>query len=83
MLLDSEMENGWWPGAGPKISPEWMRAIAPLPVAPEVGLCGTACLLEDACHRAGPLRPSLLWLYEEHRKLALRSGIRAAWSDSS
>ena len=68
-----------WPCAGPKISPEWLRAIAPLPVVPDVGLCGTAACLKTPVIVAD-VATEPRWLYEEHRKLALRSGIRAAWS---
>ena len=68
-----------WPKAGREISPEWIRVILPLPVAPEMGLCGTAACLADLRHRGGR-RERAAWASEEHRELALRCGIRAAWS---
>jgi PAS domain S-box-containing protein len=78
LLLDPDGKK-LWPRAGPEISPDWMRAISPLPVAPEIGLCGTAAwsktpvIVEDVASEPH-------WAYEEHRELALRCGIRAAWS---
>ena len=78
LLIDPDGQK-LWPKAGPEISPDWLRAISPLPIAPEIGLCGTAaCLkipviIED-------LATESRWYSEEHRGLALRCGIRAAWS---
>jgi formate hydrogenlyase transcriptional activator len=78
LLLDPDGKR-LWPSAGPKISPDWMRAITPLPVAAEVGLCSTA-----ACLKTRVIVPDVatesLWLYEEHRDLALKNGIRSGWS---
>ena len=37
LLLDPDGKK-LWPTAGPQISPDWLRAISPLPVAPEIGL---------------------------------------------
>ena len=45
LLIDPDGKR-LWPTAGPEISPDWMRAISPLPVAPEIGLCGTAACLK-------------------------------------
>jgi len=78
LLLDPDGKK-LWPRAGPQISPDWMRAISPLPVAPEIGLCGTAAWLK-APVIVEDLATEPNWGYEEHRELALRCGIRAAWS---
>src|SRR5271169_1227611 len=78
LLLDPDGKK-LWPRAGPEISPEWMRAISPLPVAPEIGLCGTAAWLKTPVI-VEDLATEPQWAYEEHRELALRCGIRAAWS---
>jgi formate hydrogenlyase transcriptional activator len=78
LLIDPDGKR-LWPKAGPEISPDWMRAISPLPVAPEIGLCGTAaCLKTPVIVEDVATEPH--WRYEGHRKLALRCGIRAAWS---
>jgi len=78
LLVDPDGKK-LWPKAGPEISPDWMRAISPLPVAPEIGLCGTAaCLKTPVIVEDVATEPH--WRYEEHRELALRCGIRAAWS---
>jgi PAS domain S-box-containing protein len=78
LLVDPDGKK-LWPKAGPEISPDWMRAISPLPVAPEIGLCGTAaCLKTPVIVEDVATEPH--WAYEEHRELALRCGIRAAWS---
>jgi PAS domain S-box-containing protein len=78
LLVDPDGKK-LWPKAGPEISPDWMRAISPLPVAPEIGLCGTAaCLKAPVIVEDVATEPH--WAYEEHRQLALRCGIRAAWS---
>ena len=78
LLVDPDGKK-LWPKAGPKISPDWMRAISPLPVAREIGLCGTAaCLKTPVIVEDVATEPH--WRYEEHRELALRCGIRAAWS---
>jgi len=78
LLIDPDGKK-LWPRAGPEISQDWMRAISPLPVAPEIGLCGTAaCLKTPVIVEDVATEPH--WRYEEHRELALRCGIRAAWS---
>src|ERR1700720_3416524 len=41
LLIDPDGKK-LWPRAGPEISPDWMRAIPPITVAPESGSCGTA-----------------------------------------
>jgi PAS domain S-box-containing protein len=78
LLLDPDAKR-LWPSAGPKISLEWMRAISPLPVAAEIGLCATAACLKTRVIVAD-VATEPTWLHEETRELALRSGIRAAWS---
>jgi len=32
--------------AGPKVPPEWVCSLGPVPVAPDAGLCGTAASLK-------------------------------------
>jgi PAS domain S-box-containing protein len=67
-----------FPCAGPKMPDEWARAVTPLPVAADTGLCGTAAFL-----KARVIVPDVatesVWR-EEYRAPALNNGIRAAWS---
>jgi PAS domain S-box-containing protein len=76
-LMDPEGKR-LWPTAGPKVPKDWVRAITPLPVAADTGLCGTA-----ACLKARVIVPDVatepIW-EEEYRGLAIKNGIRAAWS---
>lgn len=78
LLLDPDGQR-LWPSAGPKISADWIRAISPLPVGAEVGLCARAASLKT-CVVVPDLATEPIWLFEDAREVALRSGIRAAWS---
>ena len=76
LLMDPDGRK-LWPAAGPKVPSEWMRAISPLPVAPHVGLWGTA-----ASTKTRVIVPDVatepVWF--AYRELALKHSIRAAWS---
>src|SRR6202795_4873888 len=67
------------PTAGPKVPPEWVCSLGPVPVAPDAGLCGTAASLKTRVIvpdvAAEPNWP------DQYRDLAIRNGIRAAWSE--
>src|SRR5262249_23685198 len=67
-----------WPAAGPKVPDDWVRAITPLPVAAETGLCGTAAFLKTRVIVPDVATESI-WL-EGYRTLALKNAIRAGWS---
>src|SRR5215468_4351363 len=77
LLMDPDGKR-LWPTAGPKVPEEWVRAITPLPVAADTGLCGTAAFL-----KARVIVPDVatesIWR-EEYRGLALKNAIRAGWS---
>jgi PAS domain S-box-containing protein len=77
LLMDPDGRR-LWPAAGPKVPQEWTRAISPLLVDPDSGLCSTAAAL-----KARVIVPDVasepIWL-EEYRDLALTLGIRAGWS---
>ena len=68
-----------WQGAGPCVPGEWISVVSPVPVAMEAGLCGTAAFLKkrvvvtDVATDPG-------WP-DQYRDLAVRNGIRAAWSE--
>lgn len=78
LLKDVEREC-LWHGGGPGVPREWLSAVIPVPVAFEAGLCGTAAFLKQrviVCDVA--TEPN--WR-DEFRDLALRNGIRGAWSE--
>ena len=76
-LMDPDGER-LWQTAGPLVPREWVSVISPGPVALEAGLCGTAAFLKarvivtDVATDPG-------WP-NKYRDLAIRNGIRAAWS---
>jgi len=78
LLLDPDGTK-LWPSAGPKVSSDWFRAITPLPVGPDVGLCGRAAYLKTPVIVADTTTERLS-PFEENLELALSSGIRAGWS---
>lgn len=41
MLMDPDGKR-LWPKASQRVSKEWLSAIAPLPIGPRMGSCGTA-----------------------------------------
>ena len=67
-------------GGGPGVPREWISAIDPVPVALDSGLCGTAAFLKERV-----IVPDVTtepnWRDQYHRDLAIRNGIRAAWSE--
>jgi PAS domain S-box-containing protein len=77
LLMDQDGKR-LWPSAGPKVPQDWARAITPLPVAVDTGLCGTAACVKtrvvvtDIATESG-------WR-EEYRGRALKNAIRAGWS---
>jgi len=77
LLMDPDGKR-LWPSAGPKVPHEWVRAITPLPVAPDVGLCGTAGFLKTRVIVRDVATESI-WR-EEYRDVALKNRIRAGWS---
>jgi formate hydrogenlyase transcriptional activator len=65
--------------AGPKVPPEWVCSLGPVPVAPDAGLCGTAASLKTRVI-VTDVATEPNW-HDEYRDLAIRNGIRAAWSE--
>jgi len=77
LLMDPDGQR-LWPAAGPRVPPEWTRAISPLLVDPDSGLCSTAAALKTRVIVPDVAREPI-WL-DEYRDLALTLGIRAGWS---
>jgi PAS domain S-box-containing protein len=66
-----------WPAAGGRLPSDYIKAISPIQIGPNMRSCGTAAFLkrrvivsEIACDP----------LWADYRDLALKHGIRAAWS---
>src|SRR5712692_11710731 len=64
--------------AGPKVPAEWVCSLGPVPVAPDAGLCGTAASLKTRVI-VTDVATEKNW-HDEYRDVAIRNGIRAAWS---
>src|SRR5262244_2274956 len=71
-------EKKLWPTVGPNVPEDWVRAITPLPVAADTGLCGTAAFLKTRVIVPDVATESI-WR-EEYRDVALKNAIRAGWS---
>jgi len=70
-----------WPKAGPRIPAGWKQLITPLPIAPCMGSCGTAAYRKERVI-THDIATDPLWSgpAEEYRTIALRHGLRTAWS---
>jgi PAS domain S-box-containing protein len=77
LLMDPDGQR-LWPAAGPKVRQEWTRAISPLLVDRDSGLCSTAAALKTRVI-VPDVASEPIWL-DEYRDLALTLGIRAGWS---
>src|SRR6267142_1310462 len=64
---------------GASVPAEWVCALGPVPVAPDAGLCGTAASLKTRVI-VTDVATEPNW-HDEYRDLAIRNGIRAAWSE--
>jgi formate hydrogenlyase transcriptional activator len=76
LLMDPDGKR-LWPAAGRRVPASWREAITPLPVGPDRGSCGTAAFLKE------PVIVSDIGtdrLFDRNRETALRSGLRAGWS---
>jgi len=78
LVMDADGKK-LWQGGGQRVPHEWISRIIPVPVAYEAGLCGTAAFLKQRVIvpdvATEPNWPA------QFRDLAIRSAIRAAWSE--
>ena len=77
LLMDADGKK-LRPSAGSGVPHDWARAITPLPVAPDTGLCGTAAFLKTRVI-VPDVAAEPVWR-EDLRDVALENGIRAGWS---
>jgi formate hydrogenlyase transcriptional activator len=78
LLMDPDGER-LWHTAGPLVPRDWLPVISPLPVSAHAGCCGAAALLKERVIVAD-VATDINWL-DEYRDLAIKNGIRAAWSE--
>jgi formate hydrogenlyase transcriptional activator len=76
MLMDTDGMR-LWPVAAPRLPKGWIEAISPLLIGPCIGSCGTAASLKERVI-VSDIATDPLWV--EYRDVALRYGLRAAWS---
>jgi len=79
VLLTDATGKQLWQGGGSRVSREWISAIVPVSIALDAGLCGTAAFSKERI-----IVPDVAtepnWP-DQFRDLAIRNGIRAAWSE--
>src|SRR6185503_969511 len=81
LLMDREGET-LRPAAGRRVPEGWTQTIAPLPIGPQMGSCGTAAFLKKPVITSD-IASDPLWCVVEgmdYKNLALSYGLRAAWS---
>ena len=64
--------------AGPRVPAPWTSVVSPRPVTPECGLCGRAAFFKKRII-VPDVATCLEWT-DKYRDHAIKSGIRAAWS---
>jgi len=78
LLVDADGER-LWHTAGTLVSREWLPVVSPLRISPHAGCCGAAAFLKERVIVAD-VATDINWL-DEYRDLAIKNGIRAAWSE--
>jgi len=76
MLLDPDCKR-LRPLVGGRLPQEWIAAINPLTIGPNVGSCGTAAFLKQ---RVVSVDFTTDPRWDAYRELAMAHGLRAAWS---
>ena len=67
------------PAAGPRVPDGWTKEITPLPIAANVGSCGSAAFLKKTV-TVSDIASDPLFDLNGYRSLALSYGLRAVWS---
>src|SRR5580704_17942042 len=78
LLMDPDGER-LWHTAGTLVAHDWLPVVSPLPISPHAGCCGAAAFLKERVIVAD-VATDINWL-DEYRDLAIKNGIRAAWSE--
>jgi formate hydrogenlyase transcriptional activator len=78
LLMDPDGQR-LWHTAGNLVPRDWLPVISPLPISPHAGCCGAAALLKERVIVAD-VATDINWI-DEYRDLAIKNGIRAAWSE--
>jgi formate hydrogenlyase transcriptional activator len=78
LLMDADGER-LWHAAGTLVPAEWLPVVSPLRISPHAGCCGAAAFLKERVIVAD-VSTDINWL-DEYRDLAIKNGIRAAWSE--
>ena len=78
LLVDADGER-LWHTAGTLVPREWLPVVKPLRISPHAGCCGAAAFLKERVIVAD-VATDINWL-DEYRDLAIKNGIRAAWSE--
>ncbi len=68
-----------WHTAGTLVPVDWLPVISPLTISQHAGCCGAAAFLKERVIVAD-VATDINWL-DEYRDLAIKNGIRAAWSE--
>lgn len=80
IVLLADSDGKWlWPTAGNLVPREWISAISPYPIAEDASLCGLA-----AYSKKRVIVPDVAMCQnwpDHYRDLAIRNGIRSAWSE--
>ncbi len=77
LLMDPDGKR-LWHAAGPHVPSDWLPAISPRPIGPREGCCGAAAFLKERVIVAD-VATDPIWP-DEYRDLAIKNGLRAAWS---
>jgi formate hydrogenlyase transcriptional activator len=78
MLMDPDGQR-MWVVAAPRVPVDFVKAISPVMLDPEVSSCGTAIFHNERVINAD-IATDPLWAGRPWREAALASGLRAAWS---
>jgi len=78
LLMDADGER-LWHTAGTLVPREWLPVVSPLRISPHAGCCGAAAFLKERVIVAD-VATDINWL-DAYRDLAIKNGIRAAWSE--